>query len=73
MPAKLFTLVMVTREVADDPCIMLMLFGLALITKSGVVVVLNVADRMFSDTGVGVPLAMLTHVFGGALVGVQPV
>jgi hypothetical protein len=73
VPANPFTLVKLTSEVADDPCIRLMLFGLAPITKSGVVLVVNIAVWMFSDTGVDVPLAMLTHVLGGALVGVQPV
>lgn len=62
MPAKLFTLVSVTSEVAVDPCMRLMLFGLALITKSGVVVVLKVAASTASETGVGVPFAMSTQV-----------
>jgi hypothetical protein len=43
VPANPFTLVKLTREVADDPCITLMLFGLSLITKSGAVLVLKVA------------------------------
>jgi hypothetical protein len=42
-PANPFTLVKLTSEEADVPCVTLMLFGLALITKSGAVLVLKVA------------------------------
>lgn len=62
MPAKLLTLVSVIREVADDPWVRLMLFGLVLITKSGVVVVLKVAVCTVSETGIFPPLAISTQV-----------
>jgi hypothetical protein len=73
VPPKLFTLVIVMVDVAEEPALMLRLLGLTLMAKSGVAPVENVAVRTVSGTEVGVPFAMVTHVFGDTLEFVQPV
>jgi hypothetical protein len=71
-PEKLLTLVMLRIEVAELPAVIVMLLGLAFITKSGIVPVLKVAVWTVSGTAVGDPLVMVTQV-GESLVFEQPV
>jgi hypothetical protein len=60
--AKLLTLVTLTVEVPDEPCVIVMVFGVAVITKLGVVLVENVAVCTASGTGPVEPLAIVTQV-----------
>jgi hypothetical protein len=73
MPEKPLTLVMLRVEVAEEPAWMLMLLGLAVIEKSGAVLVAKVAVCTVSGRGVGPPLTIVTHTFGETLVLLQPV
>ena len=72
VPAKLLTLVILRVDVPVDPASTVMLLGPIVMTKSGVVLVENVAVSVVAGVGTGVPLAMVTQMFGGTLVFVQP-
>ena len=72
-PVKLLTLVIVTVDVAEEPALMLRLLGLTVVAKSGAELFENVAFWTLSGSGVGVPLAIVTHVFGDTLVFEHPV
>lgn len=74
VPVKPLMLVRVMVDAADDPAWIVRLPGLAAMVKSGAgALVLKVAVWTVSGTGVGVPLARVTHVLGGTLVLAQPV
>jgi len=72
VPEKPLRLVMLRVAVADEPALIVMVLGLAVSAKSGTVPVEKVAVSTVSGTGVGVPLTMVTQVFGETLVFVQP-
>ena len=67
------TLAMLRVEVAEEPAWMLILLGLAVIEKSGAVLVAKVAVCMVSGTASRLPLVIVTHTFGETLVLMQPV
>jgi hypothetical protein len=73
VPEKLLTLVTLRVDVAEEPAVIVMLLGFAVIVKSGAVLVLKVAVCTVSGTGVAVPFVIVTHVFGETLVLLQPV
>jgi hypothetical protein len=74
LPLKPLTLVKVTVDVGHEPAGVVRLEGLALMEKSGDgVLLLKVADWTVSGTGIGVPLATVTHTPPLTLVFVQPV
>lgn len=72
VPANPLILATLIKDVADDPATIVMLLGFAFVAKSGAVLVLNVAVWTVAGTGVAVPLARLTHMFGVTLVLEQP-
>ena len=61
-------LAMLSVDVAEDPAVIAILLGFAVRTKSGVVLVENVADSTASGTAIVEPLATVTQT-GGSLVG----
>jgi len=69
-PLKLETL---RVEVAEEPAWMVMLLGLAAISKSGDVLELNVAVCTVSGRAATPPLVIVTQTFGETLVLLQPV
>ncbi len=74
VPEKLFTLARLSVVVAEEPAIILILLGFNIITKSGVVLVENVAVCTVSGTGLVEPFATVTHVVvPETLLGEQPV
>jgi len=73
VPEKPLTLAMLRVEVAEEPAWMLILLGLAVIEKSGAVLVAKVAVCMVSGTASRLPLVIVTHTFGETLVLMQPV
>ena len=73
VPEKPLTPVTIKVDVAVCPGLMLRLLALTAITKSGVVLVENVAVWTVSGTGVGVPFVSVTHAPPPTLVPVQPV
>jgi hypothetical protein len=60
-------------EVAEEPRGMVSVTGFAVIEKSGVVPVLKTAVCTVSGSGVGVPLAIVTHVLETLVGGGHPV
>jgi hypothetical protein len=73
VPEKPLTLVTLNVEVAVCPGLILRLLAATVITKSGVVLVENVAVWTVSGTGVGVPFVTVTQTPPVTLVPAQPV
>lgn len=74
VPAKLLRLVTLTVEGPEAPWVIVIAFGVTVITKSGVVLVENVMVCATSGTGFGVPFATSTQmVVPETLLKEQPV
>ena len=61
MPENPLTLVRLMLEKPEEPALMLRLFGIATIAKSGAVLVEKIAVCTFSVSG-GIPFSTVTHV-----------